>query len=45
MAVDEAPHGKSPTRQSWYGYGALRGILMKVNKKAGPNDPALIIDK
>jgi hypothetical protein len=29
---DEAPRSKSPTRQSRYGDGALRGILPKANK-------------
>jgi len=44
MAGNEASRSKSPTRQSYYGDGALQGILTKANKKAGPNDPALVID-
>jgi hypothetical protein len=32
LAFNEAPRSKSPTRQSRYGDGALRGILAKANK-------------
>jgi hypothetical protein len=35
MSVNEAPRSKSPTRQSRYGDGALRGILAKANKIEG----------